>query len=199
MRGDALEAHGGYLVRLETFSGLELIRLARQALAVDLGAQEPGAGLRVSVNHRRKVIRLAYSGVHEGGRRGAHWYASHHALPRLLSRETNLTVHAYVFDPDEGEEVIGFGNGRRVGGERLVYEDVELPCEPEELDEAAFARLRSRWPVGHLAYIFNLSREELLALPRAASSMLLDLEGPEAEGILDALLPGSSVPPRSAA
>jgi hypothetical protein len=198
MRGDSLEAHGGYLVRLESFSGLELVRLARQALAMDLGALAPGAELRVSVSHRRKVIRLAYTGAHEDGRRGAHWYAAHHALPRLLSREANLTVHAYVFDPDEGEEVIAYGNGRRVGGERLVYEDVELPCEPEELDEAAFARLRSRWPVGHLAYIFNLTREELLALPHAPSSMLLDLEGGEAEGRLEALLPGGSVP-RSAA
>lgn len=198
MRGDSLEAHGGYLVRLESFSGVELVRLARQALALDLGGHLPGAALRVSVSHRRKVIHLAYSGAHEGGRQGAHWYAAHHALPRLLSREANLTVHAYVFDPDEGEEVIAYGNGRRVGGERLVYEDVELPCEPEELDEAAFARLRSRWPVGHLAYIFNLAREELLALPHAGASVLLDLEGSEAEGRLEALLPGGSVP-RSAA
>lgn len=198
MRGDSLEAHGGYLVRLESFSGLELVRLARQALALDLGVQTVGAELRVSVSHRRKVIRLAYSGAHEGGRRGAHWYAAHHALPRLLSREANLTVHAYVFDPDEGEEVIAYGNGRRVGGERLVYEDVELPCEPEALDDAAFARLRSRWPMGHLAYIFNLSREELLALPHAPSTVLLDLEGTEAEGRLEALLPGGSMP-RSAA
>ncbi len=152
----------------------------------------------MSVNSRRKVVRLAYVAPFTAGRQGAHWYGAHHALPRLLSRAANVTVHAYFHDPDEGEEVIAYGNGRRVGGERLVYEDVELPCEPEELDEAAFARLRSRWPVGHLAYIFNLTREELLALPHAPSSMLLDLEGGEAEGRLEALLPGGSVP-RSAA
>lgn len=199
MRGDSLEAHGGYLVRLERFAGVELIRLARQALAMDLGALVPGAALRVSVSHRRKVIRLAYVGAHEGGRRGAHWYAAHHSLPRLLSREANLTVHAYVFDPDEGEEVIAYGNGRRVGGERLVYEDVELPCGPEAFDDAAFARLRSRWPVGHLAYIFNLPREELLALPNSPASVLLDLEGEEAGERLDALLPGALMPSSSAA
>jgi hypothetical protein len=199
MRGDSSEAHGGYLVRLERFAGLELVRLAREALAMDLGVQAVGVGLRVSVSPRRKVIRLAYVGAHEGGRRGAHWYSAHHALARLLSQEANLTVHAYVFDPEEGEDVMAYGNGRRVGGEKLVYEDVELPCAPEALDEAAFARLRSRWPLGHLAYIFNLTRQELLALPRAPASLLLDLEGGEAGERLDALLPGASMPPHSAA
>jgi hypothetical protein len=200
MWGDSQEAHGGYLVRLETFSGLELVRLAREALAMDLGAQAmEGAGLRVSVSSRRKVIRLAYEGVHEPGRLGAHWYGAHHALPRLLSGAANVTVHAYVLDSREGEEVIGYGNGRRVGGERLVYEDVDLPCEPEDMDDAAFARLRSRWPLGHLAYICNLTREELVALPRASASVLLKLEGSEAGERLEALLPCASVTPRSAA
>lgn len=200
MRGDTQEAHGGYLVRLETFSGLELVRLAREALRLDLGGQDvEGASLRVSVSTRRKVIRLAYEGVHEAGRLAAHWYGAHHSLPRLLSGAANVTVHAYVFDPEEGEEVIGYGNGRRVGGEQLLYEDVDLPCAPEALDDAAFARLRSRWPLGHLAYICNLTREELVALPRAAASVLLKLTGSEAGELLDGLLPCASVTSRSAA
>jgi hypothetical protein len=198
MWGDSLESHGGYLVRLETFEGLELVRLAREALTLELGVLPPGTALRVSVSRRRKVIRLAYEGAHGEGRLGARWYASHHALPRLLSQAANVTVHAYAFDANQGEEVIGFGNGRQVGGERLVYDDVELPCEPGALDDAAFARLRSRWPLGHLAYIFNLTREELLELPHAGASLLLSLEGAEATEGLEPLLPGASVP-RSAA
>lgn len=196
MWGDSLQSHGGYLVRLETFEGLELVRLAREALALEEGLLGPEACLRVSVSRRRKVIRLAYEGAH--GARGARWYGAHHELPRLLSHAANVTVHAYVFDSSEGEEVIAYGNGRRVGGERLVYEDVELPCEPEELDDVAFAKLRSRWPLGHLAYIFNLTREELLGLPRSPASLLLGLEGEEAFGRLEALMPGASRP-RSAA
>jgi hypothetical protein len=198
MWGDSLESHGGYLVRLETFEGLELVRLAREALTLDVGSLPSGAALRVSVSRRRKVIRLSYEGAHEEGRLGARWYGTHHALPQLLSRAANVTVHAYVFDANEGEEVIGFGNGRKVGGERLVYEDVDLPCEPGALDDAAFARLRSRWPLGHLAYIFNLTREELLELPRAPARLLLRLDGGEATEGLEPLLPGGSVP-RSAA
>ncbi|XXF80301.1 hypothetical protein P2318_11255 [Myxococcaceae bacterium GXIMD 01537] len=199
MWGDSPEAHGGYLVRLETFAGLDLGRLAREALALDLGATAPGTALCISVSRRRKVIRLAYVGAHEGGRGGARWYGSHHGLARLLSDEAHVTVHAYLFDPDEGEEVIAYGNGRRVGGERLRYEDVELPCEPEALDDAAFARLRSRWPLGHLAYICNLTREELLALPRSSSSALVDLDALGVGEGLDALLPSTLAPPRSAA
>ena len=51
------------------------------------------------------------------------------ALARLLSRAANATVHAYVFDPEEREQVIAYGNGHRVGGDKVVYEDVELPGE----------------------------------------------------------------------
>jgi hypothetical protein len=152
-------------------------------------ALEAGGGLLVSVSRRRKVVRLAYDAPHTYGRRGAHWYATHHALARTLSRVTGATVHAYVFDPEEAEEVIGWGNGRRVGGERVVYEDVELP-EPRggETEEQAFERLKSRWPLGHLAYVFGLERDELLRLPRA-QAVLLPLERPgctEALGALDA-------------
>jgi hypothetical protein len=192
--GQILEAHGGYLVRLESLGGLELIRLAREALALD-GA--PGAtGLQVTVNRRRKVVRLAYVGPFTAGRQGAHWYGAHHALPRLLSRAANVTVHAYTYDPDEGEQVIAYGNGRRVGGERVVYEDVELPGRPEDVDEAAFKHMQERWPMGHLAYVFGLTRKELLRLPQAAQGRVLALEGSDEDSaeVLEALLPGAQVP-----
>ncbi|WP_223756394.1 hypothetical protein [Myxococcus sp. RHSTA-1-4] len=145
------------------------------------------------MNRRRKVVRLAYVGPFTAGRQGAHWYAAHHALPRLLSREANVTVHAYVYDPDEGEEVIAYGNGRRVGGERVVYEDVELPGRVEDVDDAAFARMQERWPVGHLAYVFGLSRKELLRLPLATPKLVLALEGGEGDSAeaLEGLLPGA--------
>jgi hypothetical protein len=192
--GLILEAHGGYLVRLESLGGLELIRLAREALALD-GATG-ATGLHVTVNRRRKVVRLAYVGPFTAGRQGAHWYAAHHALPRLLSRAANVTVHAYVFDPDEGEEVIAYGNGRRVGGERVVYEDVELPGRPEDVDDAAFKHMQERWPMGHLAYVFGLTRKELLRLPLAVPGRVLALDGSEQDSAsaLEALLPGSQVP-----
>jgi hypothetical protein len=150
-----------------------------------------GGSLLVSVSRRRKVVRLAYDAPHTYGRKGAHWYASRHAFARNLSRMTGATVHAYVFDPDQYEEVISWGNGRRVGGERVEYEDVELP-EPRagETEEQAFERLKSRWPLGHLAYVFGLARDELLRLPRA-QAVLLPLERPgcpEVLGALEALL-----------
>ncbi|WP_241759188.1 hypothetical protein [Pyxidicoccus parkwayensis] len=148
------------------------------------------------MNRRRKVVRVAFVGPFTAGRQGAHWYAAHHALPRLLSRAANVTVHAYVHDPDEGEEVIAYGNGRRVGGERVVYEDVELPGRPEDVDDAAFARMQERWPMGHLAYVFGLTRKELLRLPLAMPGRVLPLEGSEEEGAaaLEALLPGAQAP-----
>lgn len=147
------------------------------------------------MNRRRKVVRVAYVGPFTSGRQGAHWYAAHHALPRLLSRAANVTVHAYVHDPDEGEEVIAYGNGRRVGGERVVYEDVELPGRPEDVDDAAFARMQERWPMGHLAYVFGLTRKELLRLPQSPTGRVLALDGSERDSAeaLEALLPGSQV------
>jgi hypothetical protein len=193
MWGASLEAHGGYLVRLDTFAGLELLRLAREALVADMGELFPHTQLLVSVSPRRKVIRLAYLGPLTAGRLGAYWHDAHQTLPRLLSQTLTCAVHAYVYDPDAGEEVIAYGNGRQVGGERVVYEDVELPGTPEQVDEAAFAHMQSRWPIGHLAYIFNLTREELLTLPRSPSSMLLNLEGPEPGERLDVLLPRGSM------
>jgi hypothetical protein len=147
--------------------------------------------LHVSVIRRRKVIRLAFTGAQAAGRSGAHWYADHHALARMLSRAASATVHAYVYDPEEREQVIAYGNGHRVGGDKVLYEDVELSGE-EELDDAAFTKLRARWPMGHLAYVFGLAREELLGLPRASSSVMLPLDAADAQDAeerLEMLLP----------
>ncbi len=141
------------------------------------------------MHRRRKVVRLAYEGLSPSRRQGARWYGEHHALPRLLSRAANATVHAYVYDPLEGEAVFAYGNGHGVGGEHVVYDQVELPGRPEEMDEAAFTRMRSRWPLGHLAYVFGLTREQLLALPRASTSLVLPLDALDAEERLEALLP----------
>ncbi|MGZ3460663.1 MAG: hypothetical protein ACXU86_19420, partial [Archangium sp.] len=72
-----LEAHGGYLIRVESLGGLRLMELARQALVEDSAPAE--TLLTVSVYRRRKVIRLALDGPHTAGRRGSHWYSEHHA------------------------------------------------------------------------------------------------------------------------
>jgi hypothetical protein len=76
----------------------------------------------------------------------------------------------------------------------VVYEDVELPGRPEDVDEAAFARMQERWPVGHLAYVFGLSRKELLRLPQATPGRVLALDGSEQDcaKALEALLPGTA-------
>ncbi len=186
--GCPLEAHGGYLIRLESFLGLGLVRLAREALVSDGVLGGPDA-LRVSVHRRRKLVRLAYEGSSNAQRQDARWYGEHHALARVLSRAANATVHAYVFAPDSHEEVIAYGNGRRVGGDKLVYEDVDLPAETGEMDEAAFSQMSSRWPLGHLAYVFGLKREDLLRLPRITTSRVLSLDAVDAEAQLEELLP----------
>jgi hypothetical protein len=170
---------------------LQLVRLAREALVLD-GLIGSPPSLHVTVIRRRKVVRLAFVAPLVTGQRGARWYEDHHALPRLLSKAANATVHAYVYDPTESEEVIAYGNGHRVGGDRVSYSDVELSGE-EELDDAAFTRVRARWPMGHLAYVFGLAREELLGMPRSSPSVVLpldaanDAEDPEER--LEVLLP----------
>ena len=164
------------------------MRLAREALVSDGVLGGPGA-LRVSVHRRRKLVRLAYERSRGAERQSAHWYSEHHALARQLSRVANATVHAYVFDPEAYEEVIAYGNGRRVGGDKLVYEDVELPEATGEMDDAAFTQMRSRWPMGHLAYVFGLKREDLLRLPRITTSLELPLDAMDGEARLEELLP----------
>src|SRR5262245_15040428 len=107
------EAHGGYLCQLDGLDGAALPGLARQALATE-GQSAEGAGLLVSAHKR--VVRFAYDGPHTYGRRGARWYGRHHALAELLSRAYPSPVHVYVYDPDDLEQVVTYGGGRRVGG-----------------------------------------------------------------------------------
>lgn len=182
--GGPLQAHGGYLLRIETLKGLELAHLAREALARDQGPE--GCSLVVSVHARRKVVHLAYEAPLGVERQEARWYGEHLALPRLLSQAAGVTVHAYVYEPRKYEEVLAFGAGRHVGGDRLVYDEVELP--EEQMDDVAFARLQSRWPLGHLAYVFGLQREQLLRLPQVPQ-VRVALDGTGTDEPMEALLP----------
>jgi len=183
------EAHGGYLCRLESLPGDVLPRLAREALASE-GEPSEGAGLLVSVV--KKVVRFAYDAPHTYGRRGAHWYGGHHALAVQLSTALGATVHAYVFDADELEQVVTYGGGHRVGGETLHYADVEV--DEDELSEEAFDKLRERWPMGRLARLLGLSRREVVRLPRARSVLIpLDVDAP---AVLEPLFSGPAADPR---
>jgi hypothetical protein len=169
-----IDAHGGYLFRAESPEGLDLQALAREALEAD-GQPPDASGLFVSLDVQRRLVRLAYDGPHTYGPAGADWYRSHQALARALSLALPSTVHAYAFDPDRFEAVTAYGGGAVVGGETLLYEEQDL--ELEELSEAAFEAERLRWPMGRLAQLFGLSREELLRLPYAEGA-LLPLQGP---------------------
>lgn len=167
------------------------MELARRALVQD-GAPADTL-LTVSVYRRRKVIRLSLEGPQTAGRRGSHWYSEHHALARLLSREMGITVHSYVYDPQEYEEVLTFGGGQHVGGERLLYDEVELPecLEEGEFDDEAFERMQAHWPLGHLAWVYGVERELLLRLNRMPSTRLT-LNGSDTEPRLAHLLRGAA-------
>ena len=170
------EAHGGYLARPAQLEGLDLLALARDALLEDGGDPED-CSLLVSAAPGGRVVRLAYDAPHTYGRQGALWYHNHHALAVRLSERIASTVHSYVLEPDSFEEVMSYGAGRRVGGERLRYEDVQLPELDEDslevgLDEQAFEKLKSRWPLGHLARVLGTTRDALLRLPRAPGVLL---------------------------
>jgi hypothetical protein len=183
------QAHGGYLCRLETLDGGELPRLARESLEAD-GQLSEGAGLLVSVV--KKVVRFAYDAPFTYGRRGAQWYGKHHALAARLSTSFGVTVHAYAFDPDELEQVVTYGAGRRVGGETLRYDEAEV--EDDALSEEAFEKIRARGPIGHLGRLLGLERTELLRLPYARS-VLIPLDDDAASG-LGKLFPEQWADPR---
>jgi len=168
-----IEAHGGYLVRAETLEGVDLQALARDALEKE-GVAETSVGLLVSTWAPRKLVRLAYDAPYTYGRQGARWYRGHHALAEALSRAAPLTVHAYVFDPDLLEGVVTYGGGARVGGETLVYDELDLDLD--ELSDAEFEAARDHWPLGRLAQLLGLTRGELLRLPYAQGE-LLSLDG----------------------
>ena len=180
-----MEAHGGYLCRLETFETAELVALARQALVED-GCDPTDASLLLSAMPQERVLRMAYDAPHTYGRKGARWYDQRHTLARLASVHLRLTVHTYVFDPEEFEQVVTYGSGRRVGGDRVVYEDAELPEDDDgELDEECFDKLKAGWPLGHLAKLFGVPREALLRIPRGPT-VLLELDGRPIRGrVLD--------------
>ncbi|HLT31738.1 MAG TPA: hypothetical protein VK013_17005 [Myxococcaceae bacterium] len=179
-------AHGGYLLRSGSFRELELVALARQVLALE-GLPQQGIHLELSADLRRGVVRLAFGGPPElSGEAGARWHATHHLLASQLSLRNGAAVRAYALVPDAFEKVVTYGDGRAVGGETLQYADVELPEEALEDDEA-FALLQRSWPLGHLAHVFDLTREALLAL--GAPAMRLPLDGSAPETRLDLLLP----------
>jgi hypothetical protein len=164
-----IDAHGGYLFRAESLEGLDLQALAREALQAD--GQSPSAtGLFVCLDQERRLVRLAYDGPHTYGPAGAEWYRKHHTLAQRLSLLLEGAVHAYAFDPDRFEAVTAYGAGAVVGGETLLYEELDL--EVEDLSEAAFEAVRQRWPMGRLARLLGLSREQLLRLPYAAGTLL---------------------------
>jgi hypothetical protein len=182
-----VEAHGGYLCRFEDVDVAWLAHVARHALDED--GQEPfDVGLQVTVLGGPGLVRFAWDAPFTYGRPGARWYLSHHALARRLSEHLKTALHVYVFDPDELEQVMAYGNGRRVGGETLRYVDVELP--DEEDDDAAFERLKAKWPLGHLARVLGVDREELIRLPRQ-STALIDLNREYAPQPLWQLFPES--------
>jgi hypothetical protein len=171
-----MDSHGGYFIRADAMSPRLLVELARRALALDVQVPPEDVSLSIGVLPDRRVIRLAYDAPFTYGSRGARWYESHHALARLASAELGVVVHAYVYDADELELVVGYGNGRRVGGERLDFRDWDW--EGNELDDAGFEREKERWPLGHLARIYGAKRDDLLRMPRSAPNALLNLGSP---------------------
>jgi hypothetical protein len=182
---NVVEAHGGYLSRYEDVDTAWLALIARESLLED-GVPPDDCGLLVTVLPGPRVVRFAFDGPHTYGRAGARWYLEHHALPRRLSQHLANAVHAYVFDPDDLELVASYGNGHSVGGERLDYEDAELP-EGDE-DELSFSLMKNKWPMGHLAKVLGIKREELIRLPRQKTA-LLDLSKEVPAGPLWHLFP----------
>ncbi|MBL8924051.1 MAG: hypothetical protein JNJ54_34660 [Myxococcaceae bacterium] len=181
-----MEAHGGYLCRFEDMDVTWLQQVARSALEED-GQSAVDVGLQVTVLGGAGLVRFSWDAPFTYGRAGARWYLSHHALARRLSEHLKTALHVYVFDPDELEQVMAYGNGRRVGGELLRYVDVDFD---ESDDEAAFEKLKAKWPLGHLARVLGVAREELIRLPRQ-SMVLIDLERPLTPQPLWKLLPES--------
>jgi len=180
-----VEAHGGYLCRFEEVDVPWLQQVARLALEEE-GQATSDAGLQVTVLGGPRIVRFAWDAPFTYGRNGARWYLTHHALARRLSEHLGVALHVYVFDPDDLEQVAAYGNGRRVGGELLHYADVELP--DDDGDELAFERLKNKWPLGHLARVLGVAREELIRLPRRPTA-LLALDTPYAPQPLWQLFP----------
>ena len=166
-----VEAHGGYLCRFEDVDVAWLQQVARASLEED-GQKTDDVALQVTLLGGPGLVRFAWDAPFTYGRQGARWYLSHHSLARRLSEHLKTALHVYVFDPDELEQVMAYGNGRRVGGELLRYVDVDFDFDED--DDVAFEKLKNKWPIGHLARVLGVAREELLRLPRQ-STALIDL------------------------
>jgi hypothetical protein len=166
--GLEVESHGGYLCQYEDVDAAWLQQIAREALIED-GQTPDDAALLVTVLGGPRIARFAFDGPFTYGRAGARWYLTHHALARRLSEHLNVTVHAYAFDPDEVEQVVAYGGGRRVGGEVLRYEDADLP---EDEDDGAFQKAQAKWPLGYVARVLGIRREQLLRIPRHQTAFL---------------------------
>ncbi len=182
-----MEAHGGYLCLYEDVDVAWLHQLARGALEED-GQSCDDVGLQVTMLGGPRLLRFAWDAPFTYGRPGARWYMKHHALARRLSEHLGVTMHAYAFDPDELEQVTSYGNGHCVGGELLRYVDAEMP--DDEDDDFAFERLKAKWPLGHLARVLGVAREELIRIPRQATA-LIDLKGTHAPTPLWQVFPES--------
>jgi hypothetical protein len=169
-----VESHGGYVCQYEDVDASWLQRVACQALAED-GQGHEDVGLLVTVLGGPRIVRFAWDAPFSYGRAGARWYLDHHALARRLSEHLPVTIHAYAFDPDEVEQVVTWANGRKVGGEALRYLDAELPedGDGEGADEdEAFRRLQGSWPLGHVARVLGIAREQLLRIPRQTTTLI---------------------------
>ena len=186
--GGLVESHGGYLCRYEDVDVAWLQLVAAQALTDD-GVNPADVGLQITVLGGPQIVRFSFDGAFTYGRTGARWYLSHHALARKLSEHLRMTVHSYVYDSDEMEQVVAFGDGRRVGGDTLRYDDCDMP-EDEGDDDRAFAKLAATWPLGHLARVLGIAREDLIRIPRRPMA-LLELGKPAAPQALWRLLPES--------
>jgi hypothetical protein len=160
----ASPAHGGYLFRLERLSASRLVALAKDALELER-EEIQGCSILVSLVHPARILRLAYRAPFTEVGNGAQWYLTHHAFARLLSSELSSPVHVYALDPEQLEEVTSYGNGRRVGGERLEYDQLELPETDGTLTDFAFDREKQRWPLGHLGRILGVERRLLETIP----------------------------------
>lgn len=178
-----MESHGGYLARLDEVDPSAIVRLARRALAWDGVESLADVSLLISVIPSRRVVRVAFDATFTYGRRGAHWYEHHQAFARLASREMGTVVHAYVFDVDEMELVQSYGGGTAVGGERLLVEEFEIPDDALIDDDDDFERLKDAWPLGRLARIYGITRDELVRMPKYATSVLIDLDAPSADDL----------------
>jgi hypothetical protein len=173
-----VDAHGGYLIQIDSLD-LDLAGAARKALSLD-GRDPRDTSLLVSAMTGGKVTRVAYDAPFTYGKKGAQWYRTHHALARLLSSLAPVAVHAYVFDPDEMEEVTAYREGRKVGGDFLSYDTVDFPVDGgAKLDDVAYEKMLAGWPLGRLARIYGVPRSRLLALPRA-HGVLVNLDESDA-------------------